>query len=769
MARRRSVSVLGRGVALACALAAAVPGQAGATGPAAPVVRTERLAALNPAIGPIDLRGDRGEASLGFSLSTRIDPVSAVLHLELSNSQALQAPRSQLVVRLNDVVVAQIALKPSAPLTVADIDLPVEVLRGGSNRISFTAAQHYTNECENPGAAELWSQIDTSRSRLAITGRGVEVAPRLSDLQDLLGPGFFGGRRFTLLAPPVAGDAAGGASDAAIATGAILSEALGLRLRYQAAEIGFAEPRPAPSDDAALRLAVPDPLPGAENDPGDIVLFGTRDALAPVLGPALAQSIGAGGFIGLYPLPGDRRRLVLVVSGGTEADVARAATALGVANFPFVDAPQQTVAQLDVNPGEVFFPRNELPEGIPVRFADLGFHTTTLRGPAGFAGFDLTVPADLYTPDSAEAELSLDFAYGAGMRGDSVVNLLLNGQFVQALALPDPNGAVLRGYRIRIPARKLAPGRNTIQFETSLVPSVTGACTEQQVRNLVLALEDTSTITLPRGDRLAAQPDLHLFAATGFPYVGSAGFDVALASRDPATVAAGWTVLARLAQLAGRTLPEGHLVLGPPAEGRHAIVVGAAPDLSPALLATVPAAPLPDASFPYASAAPAYPAPSSWARNLQAMLGMAARADEAPPTPPVTRIQGQADLGRNGLLTASRAPGGDHTVTLLTASTRDGLWAAAQGMVAPAVWYQMAKDVTLWRPGSDTVYTQRVGAIYHVGSRSTLYAARYYIGEYPAAWIGTVAASVLVLAGTLRLFIVRRRQRALPGSVEGVP
>lgn len=729
----------------------------------APLVRSERLSSLIPAPGPVELRGDRAEFAVFFNVSTRVDPTSATLHLEIANSQSLVAPRSQLVVRLNDAVVAQIGLKPNAPLTAADIDLPVALLRGGGNRLTLTAAQHYTNECENPGAAELWTQIDTTRSRLTISGKGLDVAPLLSQLPDLIGPGFFGGRRFTLLTPMPAD----GPDGAAIALGATITEAVALRLQYQAPEVAFAPALAGPSTpgDTGLRLAVPPSSP----DPGDLVLFGTRSVLAPLLGPTVTEAVGPGGFLGLYTLPADRHRLVLVVSGENGADVERAAAALGVANFPFVDMPHQTIERVDIVPGQAFGSRNEAPAGERTRFADLGFRTTTLRGVAGTAGFELGIPADYYTPDSAEAELSLNFAYGAGLRADSVVNLLLNGEFLQALALSDPAGAVLRDYRTRLPARKLRPGRNTVSFETVMTPSVAAACTPQQSRNLIFALDDTSSISLPKGEQIASLPDLKLFSATGYPYVGSRAFDVALASNDPATVAAGWTVLARLAQLTGRTLPEGHVVLGRPAEDRNVILVGAVPDIDPALQLASPAGLRPEASLPYASATPLRVPQPGWGQRLLDAVGMSARAADAD-VPLQTRVVGRAELGRNGLLTASRAPsGGDHAVLMLTAANRDSLWSSTQQLVQPATWYQLAGDVSVWRPGSDVVATERVGPTYHVGNRSTLYAARYYVGEYPATWIAVVLGSVLLLALVVRLALVRRRHRVFPGSSEGVP
>ena len=774
---RRLALTLGTAL-LAAAAPAPIPSVSGPPVPvqSAPVSvpsvsRSSRLAEFIPASGPMDLRGDRGEGGLWFNLSTRVEPTSASLHLELSNSQALMAPRSQFVVRLNDAVVAQIALRPGSPLTVADIDLPPELLRGGSNHLTFTAAQHYTNGCENPAAAELWSQIDTSRSRLTVAARPVALSPHLSDLPELIGPGFFGGHRFTVMAPHAAGDDAV-LDENAVQVGAAVAQALGVRLRYQAPSIDVAQARPAVgSDDPLLRLQAP-PASGPAGDASDLVLFGTAAELAPVLGSDLARTLArsSGGFLGLYTLPADRTRLVLVVSGSTLADVQRAAAALGVAGFPFVDAAEQTVDALGLPPAS----GSGALDGAVVSLSDLGFPTVTLRGPANSASFEVPVPADWYVPDSAEAELSLDFAYGAGLRSDAAVNIMLNGQFLQALALPDPGGAVLRSYKVHLPARKLHAGRNTVTFETALTSAVSGACTAGQTRNLVLSVAGTSTFALPRGDRLAAQPDLGLFAATGFPYVGNgATFDLALASGDDATVGAGWTLLARLAQLAGRTMPETNAIVGTPTPGRDALVVGAAPDLSPAMMAAAPVTVGGEVSLPYTSSGlrPAAAA-SSWTQHLLGLFGMSARADEAAGADQagVSHIRGRAELGRNGLMTAFQAFGpGEHTVTVLTAAGRPELWRAANAVVSPAVWDRLGADLAVWRPGSDTVATERAGAVFHVGSRSTLYAARYYVGQYPLAWIGALLGSVLLLALVSRMFLARRLHRRFPGSTEGIP
>ncbi len=747
--------------------------------PAAMMQRTERLAAFMPEPAPIDLHGRSAERELYFNLSTRIEPRTARLHLEGANSDALLTLRSQLLVRLNGVVVAQLALKSGAPILVADIDLPVELLRGGGNRLTLAVAQHYTNECEDESAAELWTQIDTTRSWLTVSGAGSIVAPHLSDLQNLLSPAMFGGHRFTLLTAA----APGSLDDTQLATGAVLAEALGLRLRYKPAEIGIAAATAVDTKSPLLRLAAPALVapalvapalaaPDATGEAADLVLFGTRDSLRPFLGPAIADGITSG-FLGVYPLPGDPRTLVLVVSGLTETDVARAAQVLAVANFPFVDAPSQRVDHLALRPDSVFFARNDLREDTRTPFSDLGFQTTTLRGREASSALDVVLPADLYAPDSANVRFSLDFAYGAGFRRDSAVNIMLNGQFQQAIPLDDPNGAVLRGYRVDMPLAKFRAGHNSIRFDVVMTPSGGGACVPPQTRNLVFALQDTSFVTLPAADHIAAQPDLRLFSATGFPYTAAAGMDVALGARDPSTIGAGWTVLARLAQVTGRLMPGLHVAFGPPSGGRHILLIGAAPDLEPALIATAPVGLQPGMSFPYASAAPDPVVATSWAQTVSDALGIAVRAEEpgqaAPAHADVTRIGGSGDIGQNGLLIAYRSPlAADRTLTVLTAATRQRLWTAAQELVQPAVWYQLDQNVTIWRPASDAVFAQRVGPMFHLGAHSTLYAARYLIGQFPVAWVAAVLASAVVLAGALRLMIVRRRRRAFPGSTEGV-
>ena len=306
-----------------------------------------------------------------------------------------------------------------------------------------------------------------------------------------------------------------------------------------------------------------------------------------------------------------------------------------------------------------------------------------------------------------------------------------------------------------------------------MTPSVSGACTAPQTRNLGPSVSGSSTLTLPHGDRLAAQPDLGLFAATGFPYVGSAP-----RSTWP------WPRATRLRSApGGQCLPGWPNWPGAPCRGarrsRHASGraqrAGDRRRARPVARAARRGAGCGRergiAALCVRRCRPAA-SPSSWLQTVLNLLDKPARADEDAGASMlgVSRVHGQAELGRNGLITAFRAPEpGDHTVTVLTAAARPELWRAAEAAVSPAVWNQLGADVAVWRPGSDTVATERAGPVFHVGSRNTLYAARYYVGEYPLAWIGALLGSVLLLALVFRAYLARACAAAFPAARKASP
>ncbi len=728
--------------------------------------KTFQLQEFMPQPAPIALRSTYDSYDLFIPLASRLEVTAAKLHLAFTNSAALLPGRSQLRFLMNGAVVAQLSLSPSQPDVLADISIPVALLKYGFNTLTFDAAQHYTNGCEDPGAPELWTQINTVQSTLDITGRRLPLNPKLADLGELLGPAIGNGQHFLFLTP------ASPPNTQELRWGAILAEAIGLHLRYTPAYIDVAVAKPAvnPGSNADTPQLDESGITGR-----DTVLFGTRDELAPFLPPTVQKRI-TNGFLGIYPLTSDPAHFLLVVSGGKADQVTRAGTALAVMDSPISNAPTALIDRLFPRRDDYFHPNNLLRPAATYRFSDLGFTTKTVKGsaPVRFK-LDFTLPPDLYEPESANVRLELDFAYGANLRIDSACSIYLNDKFNQAIRLDNQNGAVLRHYRIYIPLRDFRPGSNTLTFEVAMVPLLTSMghkCETAQTNNLLFTLFDTSTTIMPPADHYTAQPDLSLFAHTGFPYGNrpyGADTAVRVMGHDRYTVSAAWTLLARLAQIDDHALPQADVDFGDRPSKRHVILVSALPDLNPSLLEGAPINFHGAVSLPYLSRNRA--GEQFQSATFPQMLTMLYRrlfgqAAAAPPAP-AKQMVGEVTFGRAGIVEAFESPWTrDRTMTLVTAATPEVLSQAVAQLVDTGYWYQLAGTVSIWERGHKAVFSGSTDPVFHVGEVSPANFARYYLSRYPWYWIGALLGLGFLLALALRIWSIRRRQRNLPGATD---
>lgn len=731
----------------------------------APWSRTFELQTFMPQPAPITLHNSFDTVDLPIPLASRLEVTAATLHLTFTNSTALLPRRSQLRVLMNGAVVAQIPLSPSQPNVRADISIPPALLTYGFNTLTFDVAQHYTDQCENPGAPELWTQINTAKSTLVITGHLLPLAtPNLSALGEFLGPNIGDTQHFVLLtATPTL-------SNAALRWGAILSEAVGLHLQYTPAHITWAVARPA--GPLAANATTPQ-IDESEVAGHDGVLFGTEAELAPFLPPALRKQI-TNGFLGIYALNSDPTHFLLVVSGRTPNQVTRAAVALSVMNSPIANAPTALINQLYLRREAFFYPNARLHQGHSYRFSDIGFRTGTLKGssPVRYK-LHFTLSPDLYAPQSANVRLGLNFAYGANMRSDSVLNIYLNGKFNQAIRLDNPNGAVFRDYDIYIPLRDFQPGANTLTFEAVMVPLITsmsGQCATSQANNLLFTLFDTSRLVFPPAQHYTAQPSLKLFAHTGFPY-GHMPFGadtaVRVAGHNPQVVSAAWTLLAKIAQIDDHALPLADVAFAGRPSNRHVIMVGPLHNISPNILAKAPI----DLSH---TATLAYPANNTetgnlanatFMQSLQILYDRLLAQGASGTVTPTERLIGRMTVGQSGIIEALESPwAANRTMTVFAAATPQALLARMQNLVEPDYWYQLAGNVALWQPSQKTMFTERAGSVFHVGQVNPINFARYYLSAYPLYWIGTLLGIGLVLALAIRIWTIRRRRRNLPGG-----
>ena len=731
---------------------ASAPAAASAVNPGATAATAVSLATYANLSGPMRIAGASASRSISVPVSAREAVRGATLHLVASNSVSLLGERSQLVVRVNDRAIAQFQLSPRQPELTADIRVPAELLRAGYNTLSFQVAQHSTENCEEPNSPELWTEVDTSTSTLAIQSELSPLTgtpPLLARLDELIDPKQNAPRAIAIV------HAAHPVTDTQLASGGLLAQGVALRLRYKSAELRVQD---AQTGDGGGMLPGLDLTSLAD---ADVLLIGKRDTLASYLDTRTLERIG-GAFLGVYPKPGDARHFVLIVAGRTDDEVNLAARVFSHAEVPLPRRNEMNADALaEARSGDATG-RDVLSGTKPYRLRDLGFRSTTL-GVGASADVKLTLPADVYAPENAQAVLTLNFAEGAKMRADSVLNLYLNDRFVQAVALDQQQGAVVNRYRVSVPLRRFLPGANVLSLRPVLVPLVTDRCELRQSGNLQLSVFDDSTIELPPVLHFTNLPDLRRFAESGFPYTRRAdGAELAiqLNARDNDTLNAAWSLLGKLAQKQGRPLTSAQITAGVPGVGRQTIIVAAGADLPRAALEGAPWAP--GKSMRLAAGVRAEgdsETPANLWDGVKSVFGKPAYAANGSPD---TVIEGDMKLSRQ-LLVMQYRNAASATATLMTAETPAELLRGMQQLIAPQNWESLDGDVSVVSLDSEALWTTRVGPRYEVGEIGAFDHIGYEVSAHPWIAYGVLAACLTVLAA-LTAVLLRRYHRKHHGD-----
>jgi hypothetical protein len=437
----------------------------------------------------------QAEYTLKLPVSPREIVTGATLRLATTNSTALIRSRSELTVRLNGRPLAQFPLDPEKTQHTRELKLPVDALKPGYNDLSFAVVQHYTYDCEDPAAPELWTEVDTVHSAVTFEVGGVRPnnAPRLTQLHVVFDERGWLPRSVAFVT------GTDRVKEGQLAAAALVAQGIALRYRHRPAHLAFVA---AASAHAARGATAQLPGLAAQLFEGqDVVLVGTRAELARFLDATTLGSIG-GPTLALLPGP-DGVSMALVVSGLTEPEVMTAARAFADPTFQLLDAPAAAIARaIDFEA----WPRARPGKRTP--FASLRYRTASTRGlHAPAIDFELRTPSD-YSHDPGDAAvLRLHFSYGAGLRKDSALNIRVNGEFVGAVPLNDERGAELDSYEVRLPARMLWPGFNRISFEPVFLANK-GRCQMVRDENLVLTLYEDSTVELPPDRAAPRLPDL---------------------------------------------------------------------------------------------------------------------------------------------------------------------------------------------------------------------------------------------------------------------
>ena len=728
------------------------------------------LAKLMKFSQPIKLRYIHDEFTVFVPISERLKVNSALLHLQLTNSISLLKERSQLAVRLNGRVMAQIVLNPQAPETRLDIRLPGALLEPGYNRLTFTVAQHYTYKCEDPTAPELWTDIDTVASTLTLDATLLPLAPRLSDMATLFDAKLWGDPTFTIVTAPPAS-----MRDDQLQWGALTAQGAALRLNYVPLRI-----RHETAASSSRSAASVSNFPGLDQERlqfSDSALIGTKAELAPYVSPRILDGV-AGSFLGVYPLDADPRRFVLVVSGTTAAEVTQAARALTVMNFPYPDSSSMLVTRIEPPELPNYAGKNIVSQDGVYRFSRFDFKSTTVKGPGGSAlvhdehveslHVEVVMPADLFAHEDTNVDLELHFAYGAGLRKDSVLNIYLNDRFEKAIGLTVEGGVVYHKYRVTIPLRSFQAGLNDLRFSPRLVPLITGECQIYNTENLILTIFDDSTLRVPKASHYVAMPSLRLLVRAGFPYTvksGGSGALVHVASNDSKTVASAWMLLAKLAQRHLRSLDQALISFGMPQnQDNDLIVVGGIGRIQPSLLKGAPLEFGKPSRVPYPVAVERPSEERPTGGPLEWLLPGSSRSLErggadVDPNKTVTMTQ-VSDLTSSAVTMQYRSPlSSGRTATVFAGANEDMLLQGMGELIKPELWDALQGNLVVWTKGVEAVSWQKVGGDYHVGAISTPARMEYYFSNYPWLWFIALMVLVVLLALLTTRMLNRYRRR----------
>ncbi len=445
----------------------------------------------------LNLKCMTDEQGIEIPLSARWDIKSVGLELQYMSSVNMLGDLSQLVVLMNGIAIAQFKLDPKTPDAKVKVNIPLVYLKLGYNTLKFKVVQHFTtNECESPCSPDLWTNIDLANSDLKVVYDDKPIPLRLSAVSEFLfDPKTYPEASVHLIVEDRSAET--------LTIAAIASSGISLRYNYR----------------KVLFSMSPQIKPGVDN-----VIVGRSSFVGKFLERyKLVMGNPEGGYLKIFPLPTnageyDVTHALLAVTGAKYDEVKIAAETLASLSFDYPGSQELSAFEFKVPKVPPYGGRSVIIANKTYSFKTMDFETSSFQG-VNPVGKDLVfrLPADFVMQQNRTAKLVLNFAYGAGMRDSSALNVLINGKIVRAVGLEKKGGDFLQNYEVDIPAYLFKPGRNIISFGVELHPNLK-ECDLKLMGNLFLTIFENSTLTFPEMPRFVELPKLELFMLNGFPF-----------------------------------------------------------------------------------------------------------------------------------------------------------------------------------------------------------------------------------------------------------
>ena len=698
----------------------------------------------------IIIRNASGSYDLSFPVSDRVKPDSALLSLFFTNSNILKNNRSQLVVYINGFLLGQIKLDPINNATEAKFKIDKSYLRQGYNKITFKAAQHYTDsQCEDWGAPELWTHIDATKSSLDLNYQPLPITESLSTINNLVNDRL-GEYSFNI----IRGEKT--ISDDYLNWGGLIAQGIKLRLKYVPMQIHeyYAEPNVASiegSDNARFKI-------DSAGMGRDAFLIGNKEQLSQLIPQDVLQAI-QGPYLGLFRQDADPTHFFLVVSGRNNDEVKMAAQSFALLDAPFPAARQTVISGLMLPSAEAVLAQKSILSAHNYRFSDLNFSNPVMYSEQTAAKLQFRLPADFYSTEDAMVSLNLNLAHGAGMRKDSVINIKLNGSFVHAIQLKEEGGAHYRNYQIKVSLRSFKAGINNLTFNALMKPSEYGECIRMQSDNLVINLFEDSIISFPETASVVSLPDLEILQRTGFPFVNNAMADNTqfnLLDTSSDSIVSAWQLIAQMASYYDAPVLDLNISQEQGGDKKYVVLVGkVSENNSPSILAQAPVTLGEKNRF-------AYPFKEQQSEASQSAIEWLNRVffeEKSVLTPTVIEP-------KNALMTHSSGLGGQYLlmsfidessgriVLALVSEGQNALYPGVMKLFSSGLWSQIQGNVFVWNQDGQS-YWARQGKTVVVGEESLQMTWVMYFSKHPWLWLSVVVGFLLFIAWVVHKLLTR--------------
>lgn len=458
------------------------------------------------------MRCTGSEHNIVLPIPKRWKVKKATLKFRYQNSSALLKRTSQLEMFLNEVPLAQIRLDPLSSKGKVKLDLPPLLLESDFNRLTFRVAQHYSTQCENPCAPELWTRIELDDAEIDLDYEYRDVPLRISAVSDFLfDPKLFPEPKLNIVTETL--------EDQDLTASTIVAS--GVALRYEFRKTLFS------SSDQLVQ--------GMDN-----VLIGTHEYLKSIMDYYELPYEASGPYLRVLHMPKrvnvtrtnrlgkretvevtrfDKRFGLILVAGEDAKQIKVAAETLDILSIPFPDSAEMQVQAFSMPEIAQYSGKKMLTTDRQYKLNNLNFFSHTFKGMSSEKSqLVFRVPADFRVKPNQYVKLSVDFSFGAGMRADSSLNIILNGNHVSAIHINDEQGGMFNDYELNLPTHLFKGGENILEFEAVLTPLITERCGFIQQENLFLTLFDSSSLIFPSMPHRVEMPNLELLFVNGFPY-----------------------------------------------------------------------------------------------------------------------------------------------------------------------------------------------------------------------------------------------------------